>query len=127
MQHIVPYSILDLLHKRFTILITADTLILQLTFLVLLVGIHTFLSVEFRLDQVTLLASGVTKALFHDISLPSCSRGSRLSGIDPLPIGKGGIGLNLNKIDTDGTTLSTMISLKKRVRSWKDEIAQSIT
>jgi hypothetical protein len=72
----------------------------------LLVGISTFLSVEFRLEQVTLLASGVTNALFHDISLPSSSKGSRLSGIVPLHIGKGRIGLNLNKTDTDDMTLS---------------------
>jgi hypothetical protein len=76
----------------------------------LLVGNSTFLSVEFRLDQVTLLASGVANALFHDISLPSSSQGSRLLGTVPLPIDKGGIGLNLNKIDTDGMTLSKMIS-----------------
>jgi hypothetical protein len=79
-----------------------------------LVGISTFLSVEFRLDQVTLVASGVTNALFHDMSLSSSSKGSRLSGIVPLPIGKGRMGLNLNKIDTDDMTLYTMISFKKK-------------
>jgi hypothetical protein len=85
----------------------------------LLVGISTFLSVEFRLDQVTLLISGVTNALSHDISLPSSMRGFRLSGIVPLPTGKGGIGLNLHKMDTDDIALSTNILLYKKDKIMK--------
>jgi hypothetical protein len=79
----------------------------------LLAGIRTFFSAEFRLDQVTLLPSGVANALFHDISLPSSSKGSRLSGIVPLPNDKGGIGLNLNRIYTGNIAQSIMNSLYK--------------
>jgi hypothetical protein len=65
------------------------------------------------LDQFTLLASGVAKALFHDVSLPSSSKASRLSGIVPLPFGKGRIGLNLNTIDTYNMIQTVMNSLYK--------------
>jgi hypothetical protein len=59
------------------------------------------------------LCTGVAKALFHDISLPSSSKGSRLSGIVPLPTGKDGIGLNLNRIYTENTAQSVMNSPNK--------------
>jgi hypothetical protein len=80
-------------------------------------GIRTFLSLEVRLEHVTLLARGVTKALFHDISLPSSSKGSRLSGIVPPPICKGGMGLNLNRTNTDNTAHPRTTSLYKKERN----------
>jgi hypothetical protein len=86
-----------------------------------LAGIRTFLSFEFRLDQVTLLASGVANALFHDISLPSSSKGSRLSGIVPLPTGKGGMGLSLNTIYAD--IMAQMNSFfKNKVKIKKEQL-----
>jgi hypothetical protein len=81
-----------------------------------LCGIRTFFSLEVRPQKVTLLARGVAKALFHDISLPSSSKGSRLSGIAPPPICKGGMGLNLNRIDTDNIAHPRTTSLYKNER-----------
>jgi hypothetical protein len=47
------------------------------------------------------------------MSLPSSSKGSRLSGIVPFPICKGGMGLNLNRIDKDNIAHLTITFLYK--------------
>jgi len=48
------------------------------------------------------------------MSLPSSSKGSKLSGITPLPNWKGGMGLNLNRIDTDNIGNLRITSLYKQ-------------
>ena len=63
-----------------------------LTLFEVVLGIRSFFSSELRLDHVPLLAMGVANALLHEISLPSCNRGSKLSGTDPI----GGVPMGLN-------------------------------
>jgi hypothetical protein len=61
------------------------------------------------------------------MSLPSSSKGSRLSGIIPLPIWKGGMGLNLNRIDRGNIAHPRITSLYRKESKGKkgeNEIAQ---
>jgi hypothetical protein len=63
------------------------------------------------------------------MSLPSSSKGSRLSGIVPLPNWEGGMGLNLNRIDTDNIAHPRITSLYKKEskgRKGGNKIAQLI-
>jgi len=48
------------------------------------------------------------------VSLPSSSKGSRLSGIIPPPNWKGGMGLNLNRIERDNMAYPRITSLYKK-------------